>query len=343
MTLEILGITVLWLFLFGYVIVASIDFGAGFFNAYSLLTGKNHILTNVIKRYLSPVWEITNVFLVFFFVGVVGFFPKTAFYYGTVLLIPVSVSLILLSIRGSYYAFESYGSKKGYHKGYALAYGIAGLLIPASLSVVFTISEGGFVSLIEGQPVLDYDALFKSPLTWAIVVLSVMAVLYISAVFLTWYARKANDSRASDLMRKYALIWAGPLMISAVGIIVELKRNTTQHYERMVDVWWLFAISAGLFLVTVLLLWMKRKYGLAVWLLILQFALAFFAYGISHYPYLLYPHLTIYDSFTNEAMAISLVVAFIAGLCLLVPSLYLVMKLFLFDKEYVAGKQDEHV
>ncbi len=31
MTLEILGISVLWLFLLGYVIVASIDFGAGFF------------------------------------------------------------------------------------------------------------------------------------------------------------------------------------------------------------------------------------------------------------------------------------------------------------------------
>ncbi len=31
MTLEILGISVLWIFLFGYVIVASIDFGAGFF------------------------------------------------------------------------------------------------------------------------------------------------------------------------------------------------------------------------------------------------------------------------------------------------------------------------
>ena len=60
MTLEILGISVLWIFLFGYVIVASIDFGAGFFNAYSLLIGKNHILTNIIKRYLSPVWEVTN-------------------------------------------------------------------------------------------------------------------------------------------------------------------------------------------------------------------------------------------------------------------------------------------
>ncbi len=40
MNLEILGISVLWTFLFGYILIGAIDFGAGFFNAYSLLTGK---------------------------------------------------------------------------------------------------------------------------------------------------------------------------------------------------------------------------------------------------------------------------------------------------------------
>ena len=65
--------------------VGAIDFGASFFNAYSLIIEKEHILTNIIQRYLSPVWEVTNVFLVFFFVGIVGFFPQTAFYYGTTL------------------------------------------------------------------------------------------------------------------------------------------------------------------------------------------------------------------------------------------------------------------
>jgi cytochrome bd ubiquinol oxidase subunit II len=342
MNLEILGVSVLWLFLFGYVIVASIDFGAGFFNAYSLITGKNHILSKVIKRYLSPVWEITNVFLVFFFVGIVGFFPQTAFYYGTILLVPASVALILLAIRGSYYAFESYSGLRG-HKGYAFAYGIAGLFIPAAFSVILTISEGGFVTMENDGPKLDYQALFTSPLSWSIVVLSITAVLYISAVFLTWYAKKAGDTGASDLMRKYAMIWGIPLIVSAFGIIIQLKSSRIWHYEQMLDLSWLFIISGILFLATYWLLWGKAKYGLAVILLILQFAAAFFAYGFSHYPYLLYPYLTIHDSFTNQAMAISLVVAFVAGLCLLIPSLYLVFKLFIFNKGYVSGDDETHV
>ncbi|GAE06796.1 cytochrome d ubiquinol oxidase subunit II [Paenibacillus sp. JCM 10914] len=38
-------------------------------------------MNRLISRYLSPVWEITNVFFVFFFVGIIGFFPDTAYYY----------------------------------------------------------------------------------------------------------------------------------------------------------------------------------------------------------------------------------------------------------------------
>ncbi|MEK3886757.1 cytochrome d ubiquinol oxidase subunit II [Bacillus sp. FSL K6-3431] len=340
MNLEILGIMVLWTFLFGYVIVASIDFGAGFFNAYSAFTGKQHILTKIIQRYLSPVWEVTNVFLVFFFVGIIGFFPKTAFYYGTTLLVPVSIAIVLLAIRGSYYAFETYGSRG--HKGYSFMYGLSGLFIPASLSIVLTISEGGFISIVDGNPVLDYWALFSNPLTWSIVVLSLAAVLYISAVFLTWYANKAKDVAATNLMRKYALIWALPTIITAGGIIFELSIHNQEHFQRMINLWWVFGLSFLLFIGTVWLIWKRRNYGIAFGLLAGQFAFAFYGYGFSHYPYLLYPYLTIYDSFTNRAMAISLIVAFIAGLGLLIPSLYLLLKLFLFNKDYVKGEKNHH-
>jgi cytochrome bd ubiquinol oxidase subunit II len=340
MTLELIGITALGLFLFGYIIIVSIDFGAGFFNAYSSVTGKQHILTKIIQRYLSPVWEVTNVFLVFFFVGIVGFFPKTAYYYGTTLLVPASVAIILLAIRGAYYAFTTYGGLK--HKRYTILYGLSGLFIPASLSIVLTISEGGFVTMENSGPVLNYLTLFTSPLAWSIVVLSLTAVLYISAVFLTWYAHQAKDDRATDLLRKYALVWAGPAIITASGIIVEMRTHNPEHYRRLMDLWWLFGLSFVLFLGTVYLIWKRRAYGLAFALLVGQFALAFFAYGASHYPYLLYPYLTLYDSFTNQSMAIALIIAFIAGLGLLIPSLYLLLKLFLFNKEYVQGKRNDH-
>ncbi|GIQ62750.1 hypothetical protein PACILC2_13180 [Paenibacillus cisolokensis] len=186
MSIEQLGITILWSFLYGYLIVGSIDFGAGFYAYYSRVSGMESIIGPVISRYLSPVWEVTNVFLVFFIVGIVGFFPETAYYYGTALLIPGSIALILLAIRGSFYAFANYGAKN--NSFYLFAYGATGLLIPAALSTVFTISEGGFLSVRGSHVVLLLEELFFSAYSWAVVLLAMSSVLFISSTFLTYYA-----------------------------------------------------------------------------------------------------------------------------------------------------------
>lgn len=57
--------------------------------------------------------DSANVFLIFFVVGWVDFFPDVAFYYGTALLVPGSLALVLLAIRGAYYAYYIYGSQIG--------------------------------------------------------------------------------------------------------------------------------------------------------------------------------------------------------------------------------------
>ncbi|MBM7619175.1 cytochrome d ubiquinol oxidase subunit II [Bacillus tianshenii] len=337
MSYEVVGITVLWTFLYGYLIVASIDFGAGFFSYYSTITKKDHLIDKVIVRYLSPVWEVTNVFLVFFFIGIVGFFPSTAYYYGTTLLIPGSIAIILLAIRGSYYAFHHYGAKGS--KFYQLLYGATGLLIPASLSVVLTISEGGFISLAGDVVSLDYGALFSSFYSWTVVILALVSVLYISAYFLAFYARTAKDVKAFEVLRKYALNWSLPTILASVLVFFALSDHNPAHFERMLNLSWMFSLSFLFFLGAVYLMWKKQRLGLAFIFVMLQFATAFFGYGASHMPYLLYPYLTIYDGFTNESMAIALITAFIGGLCLLIPSLYLLLRLFLFDNQYVQGKK----
>ncbi|GAE26088.1 cytochrome d ubiquinol oxidase subunit II [Halalkalibacter wakoensis JCM 9140] len=333
MSIEVLGISVLWLFLFGYVIVASIDFGAGFFNASTIITKKHHIVNTVIQRYLSPVWEITNVFLVFFFVGMIGFFPQTAYYFGTVLLIPISISIILLVLRGSYYAFSTYGTKG--HFGYTLMYGVTGVLIPASLSTALIVSQGGFiVETASGRIDLDYMALLTSPFAWSIVALSLVSVLFISASFLAYYSSVAEDWDALKLFKKYTWIWSFPTMFTALGIIIEMKWHNPAHFEGLLALWWLFALSFACFVVSLWLLKTKR-YGWSFIFVVLQFAIAFYAYGVSRYPYLLYPYLTIYDSFTNQTMAYALIIVFVLGLMLLIPSLYLVFKLFIMNKPYI--------
>ncbi|KZE70443.1 cytochrome D ubiquinol oxidase subunit II [Paenibacillus elgii] len=337
MSYELLGITVLWTFLYGYLIVASIDFGAGFFSYYSVITGQQNKIHKIIQRYLSPVWEVTNVFLIFFVVGIVGFFPHTAYYYGTALLIPGSVAVILLALRGSYYAFSTYGSKE--NRGYMLLYGATGLLIPASLSTVLTISEGGFIEERGGEVLFLWPKLLASPYSWSVVLLAIVSVLYISAMFLTYYAAKARDGNALEVVRGYALLWSGPTILSSFLVFLGIRTQNPRHFENMLDLYWMFTASFLCFLIAVYFVWKRRNYGWAFVLIMLQFAFAFYGYGAAHLPYVLYPYINIYGGFTNETMALTLVVAFIAGLLVLIPSMWLLLRLFLFDAGYVQGQK----
>jgi len=337
MSYQVVGITVLWLFLYGYLIIASIDFGAGFFAFYAKATQKDHLLNKLISRYLSPVWEVTNVFFVFFFVGLVGFFPQTAYYYGTALLVPGSIAIVLLAIRGSFYAFENYGSRKS--NLYMFLYGATGLLIPASLSVALSISEGGFLRVSDGEVSLMLQRLLTSPYAWNVVFLAIVSVLFISAGFLTFYANRAGDKRALPLVRSYALFWSIPTITASLTTFIALSRHNPRHYEKMLDLWWMFGLSVAFFLVAIYLIYQGEKYGLAFFSIMLQFFFAFFGYGKAHLPYLLYPYITIYKDATHATMGQALIIAFIGGLVLLVPSLVMLMRLFLFDADYVKGKK----
>lgn len=339
MVYEVIGITVLWIFLFGYIIVASIDFGAGFFSLHAKLFGQSHEINDLIQRYLNPVWEVTNVFFVFFFVGIVGFFPDTAYYYGTVLLIPGSIALILLSIRGAFYAFENYGQDS--KLSWLMLYAVSGLLIPASLSTALTISEGGYITESSSDNVdLNWTELLLSPFGWAVVLLAIVSVLYISSGFLTFYAHRAKDTSAYQLMRKWFLMWGAPMIMMSLFVFLSLRIQNEAHFMSAVfDYGWLFIISFIAFAIAGVLTLLKKAHGIAFIFVIIQMGTAFFGYGLSKLPYILYPYVHIDDAVTNDSMALVLTIAFIGGLLLLLPSLFFILKLFVFDKDYVRGKK----
>lgn len=341
MSLEYIGITVLWTFLYGYLIVASIDFGAGFFSYYSMLTKKEHIINKIIDRYLSPVWEVTNVFLIFFVVGLVGFFPDTAYYFGTALLIPGGVALILLTIRGSFYAFAHYGARKS--RFYMFLYGMTGLFIPASLATGLTISEGGYIVVQGEQITLDFYKLFTSPYSWSVVFLAVVSILYISAGFLTFYAHRAGDQPARELLRTYTLSWAGPTILASLLVFWGLSQHNPVHFDKAISYGWLFALSFICFVIATYLIWKRKRLGTAFITIMLQFAFAFFGYGISHMPYLLYPYISVQSALTHSTTGWALVIAFICGLLLLIPSLALLLWLFLFNAKYVRGEKKTNI
>ena len=58
MTQALIAITILWGFVFIYAVMATMDFGAGFWSMIYINHDKTKA-TNIANRYLSPAWEVT--------------------------------------------------------------------------------------------------------------------------------------------------------------------------------------------------------------------------------------------------------------------------------------------
>src|SRR5699024_498511 len=140
-------------------------------------------------------------------------------------------------------------------------------------------------------------------------------------------------------LRKFALFWSLPTILASFLVFVTMKDHNPEHFSNMLSQSWWFILSLLFFVAAVLLIYLKKKYGMAFFFVMLQFFFAFFGYGATHLPYILYPYIHIDTSFTMPNMGMALMIAFILGLALLVPSLILLMRLFIFDAEYVKGKK----
>ncbi|MDM5339336.1 cytochrome d ubiquinol oxidase subunit II [Fictibacillus enclensis] len=335
---EVIAILVLWTFIFIYSIFGSIDFGSGFwamvYHEHRTSAGK------IANRFLSPTWEITNVFLVLLVVAFVGFFPKGAFTLGTVLLIPVSLILFLLAIRSAFMVF-SY-SVQGYRKTMFFISGICGVLIPALLITVLPVSQGGFISGFNGRDVLLIGKLFTSPSLYMYILFGLTSELFLSSLFLADYSKVSKQEGAYRLYRGNALL-LGPLtLIAAMVTLMVLQPEANWLIDNLYDQRMWFILSFLAFLVGYGSLWLKNsemdiagKPRLALLAIVAQYGFASYGYGMAHLPYIVYPGLTIYDAFTAKETFYSLMIMYAVGLAILTPGFYVFWRLFLKDKRYL--------
>ena len=102
-------------------------FGASFWAM--IYNQKRSKAGQVANRFLSPTWEVTNTILVLLVVSMVGFFPKAAYMLGTVLLVPVSIILLLITLRSSFLVLSYW---PGVSQRTPYCFGYDGLVCPGA-------------------------------------------------------------------------------------------------------------------------------------------------------------------------------------------------------------------
>lgn len=343
MTNSLIAITVLWGFVFIYSIMATMDFGAGFWAMVYMNRSKTRA-TNIANRYLSPTWEVTNTFIVALVVAVYSLFPKAAYTLGTILLVPGSIILLLLALRSAFLVFSNIATE--YKKPLTYISGITGILIPGLLISVLPITHGAYITLENGEPVLDLYKLFTSPNEFAFVGFAITSTLFLSSLLLADYSKTSQEMEAYRVFLRDGRILGPISLLMAFLIMLTLRNEAPWIYERMMDDLPLLLLSVGFFIIVGVGLFSpsftdKNVRGmprLSVVAVTLQYFIASYVYGKAHLPYIVYPDVTIESAFTDPTTFRAVFITYIVGFAILFPGFIYFWSLFMNDKRYLRQK-----
>lgn len=339
----LIAITVLWGFVFIYAVMATMDFGAGFWSMIYISREKTQA-TNIANRYLSPTWEVTNTFIVALVVAVYSLFPTAAYNLGTILLIPGSLILLLLALRSAFLVFSNIAVE--YKKPLTYISGITGIIIPGLLISVLPITHGQYVDYGIRTANLNLGRLFTSPNEYAFVGFAICSTLFLSSLLLADYSKASNEMEAYRIYLRGGMILGPVSMVMAVLIMFTLRNEANWLYVRMLDDLPLLLISVGFFLIVGIGLFAPDPFQkgvrgmprLSVIAAVGQYLIASYVYGKAHLPYIIYPNVTIESAFTDPNSFRAVFITYIVGFAILFPGFIYFWSLFMNDKRYLRKK-----
>ncbi|WP_019152522.1 cytochrome d ubiquinol oxidase subunit II [Robertmurraya massiliosenegalensis] len=343
MTDALIAITVLWGFVFIYAVMATMDFGAGFWSMVYMNKEKTRA-TNIANRYLSPTWEVTNTFIVALVVAIYSLFPTAAYSLGTILLIPGSAILLLLALRSAFLVFSNIATE--YKKPLTYISGITGIIIPGLLISVLPITHGQLVEYENGIANLHLSSLLSSANVYVFIGFAISSTLFLSSLLLADYSNVSNEREAYNVYLRDGR-YLGPLtLFFAIFIMFTLRNEAQWLYERMMEDLPLLLISVGCFLIIGIGLYAPSFFQkdvtgmprLAVIAAIAQYLIASYVYGKAHLPYIIYPNITIESAFTDPNSFRAVFITYIIGFAILFPGFIYFWSLFMHDKKYLRQK-----
>ncbi len=345
MTLIHVGAGLIWLLILVYGILGAIDFGSSFWRWYFNRRGDWNA-ESIARNYVSPTWELINAFLILIPVTLVGLFPGAVFAYGTVLLVPATLLLALIALRGAYWQF-GYASTNRQSQT-ILVVGITGLILPGVFSTLLPLSQGGFVNVMDGASRLRTLYFFMSPAVYLYTVFGITLALYVAALFLSRYAYLGRQFSAYSRYRRQAL-WTGPVsLVAGVAAVTARMPGSLNMAARMMHWWPILAASLASFAVSYGALWWAGRFGktdkglrflnISLVFTLVQLTTAHFAYGLAHAVYWLYPYVTFANSVSNPVMFRATLLVLGAGMLILTPGFLWFRHLFITDRDYASGR-----
>jgi cytochrome d ubiquinol oxidase subunit II len=254
--------------------------------------------------------------------------------------VPLTLFLLGIVFRGASFAFRSFdpgGASGAGRARFGLAFSIASVLSPVLLGMVVGAAASGRVVVKHGVVLSGFFAPWLAPFP---LVTGLFALALCAQLAATYLTREAPEPALADDFRAHAL--AASAVVAALGLATLLlsfagapriaEALTHRPWAWLVE---LCAVAAGALGAWALV---RRRFRLARVLVATQVALILIGWAAAQFPYLLVDDITLAGAAANARTLDLLTTALAAGIPVLVPSLYLLFRVF---KTREGGPRDQ--
>jgi cytochrome d ubiquinol oxidase subunit II len=319
-----------------YVLLAGADFGGGVWDFFA--TGPRRTEQRaLIADAIGPIWEANHVWLILVVVLLFTCFPAAFSGLAIALHIPLTLMLVGIVLRGSAFAFRSYGSTADApQRRWGRVFAIASVLTPLVLGVcIGAIASGRVGDMLErldrGAAEASFVSLYVSPwcspFTIAVGAMALALFAFLAATYLTV---EADEAALREDFRRRALWAAAAVFVTAFLALILARSHAPRVSAGLIASVWalpLHVLTGAAAVVAIAALW-ARHWHLARVAAAAQVSLILWGWAAAQAPYLVPPAFTVANSAAPPRTLALFLWALGVGALLLFPSIAYLFWLF---------------
>jgi cytochrome d ubiquinol oxidase subunit II len=307
-----------------YGVLGGADFGGG---VWDLFAGgpRREEQRAAIAHAMGPVWEANHVWLIFVIVVLFTAFPPAFAALSVGLFGLFHLVLVGITLRGAAFAFRGHEVANRGADHWGTVFGVASVITPVLLGMAVGAVSAGSLRVHAGQVQVEGLTPWLAPVSLVIGTLALALCAYLAAVYLT----VETKGELREDFRHRALL-AGTAVVALAVLALPLLYFGTPHLWHG-----LLGVRAAPVLVSggaaaLLSGWalLRRRFRLARAAVVAQVALLLLGWGLAQYPYLIYPDVTLHDAAAPHPTLRFMLYALPVGMALVVPSLWLLFRVF---------------
>jgi cytochrome d ubiquinol oxidase subunit II len=305
-----------------YLVFGGADFGGGVWDL--LASGpRRDQQRSLIEHAIGPIWEANHVWLILVVVVLFSAFPPAFAALSIALHVPLTLFLLGVVLRGSSFAFRSFSPDARF----GLVFSVASVVAPVLLGAVVGAAASGNIHVAGGAVSGGYYAPWLAPFPIVTGLFALALCAYLAAVYLTNEATSA--ALAEDFRRRALGAGAAAAVLAALTLALAFRGAPRIALALLNRPWaWLIEAGAALAAGVSLQALVGRRYRRARLVAPVQVALIVIGWAAAQYPYLVVGDVSLDNAASGPATQRLLLVALLAGLPVLLPSLYLMFRIF---------------